>query len=59
MTLTKKATVGTGYIVFDKWNKSGHSLHFYVITARILTPNEMGSISLLFLVMTTSIRWLC
>ena len=49
MFLVKKAAVGTGYITLMSGINLGISFVFYITIARILTPDEIGSISLLLL----------
>lgn len=50
--LIKSVTLGTSYITLMNAANLGVSFAFYVLIARILTTNEVGAISLLFMVMT-------
>ncbi|MBS7658893.1 oligosaccharide flippase family protein [Candidatus Bathyarchaeota archaeon] len=50
--LVKKVAIGTGYITLMNATNLGASFAFYILIARILTTDEMGTISLLFLVIT-------
>jgi len=52
MFSVKKAVVGTGYITVMNAINLGIVFVFYMAIARILTPSEVGSISLFFLAMT-------
>ncbi len=52
MLLMKKTAVGTGYIALMNGINLLISFVFYLAIARILTPSEVGSISLLLLVMS-------
>ena len=50
MSSVRKAAVGTGYITLMNAIHLGIAFMFYMAIARILTPSEMGEVSLLFLV---------
>jgi O-antigen/teichoic acid export membrane protein len=50
--LIKKVTVGTGYITLMNATNLGISFAFYILIARILTADEVGAISLLFMATT-------
>jgi O-antigen/teichoic acid export membrane protein len=50
--LIKKVTVGTGYIASMNAANLGISFAFYILIARILNTDEVGAISLLFMVTT-------